>query len=80
MATDNDEQLDALYRHASREEPPARLDHAVLSQARRGAGHLHQQQVASLVEMDHQAVGADFEAALFEANITLVDADVVLLA
>jgi len=32
--TDSNERITSLYRHASREEPPAALDHAVLQQAR----------------------------------------------
>ena len=33
--TDRDERITSLYRHSSREEPPAALDHAVLRQARK---------------------------------------------
>jgi len=33
--TDSNERITSLYRHSSREEPPAALDHAVLRQARK---------------------------------------------
>ena len=50
-----------------------------LPQCRWCTGHFHHCQFVGLIEVDHNAVSINFQATLYQFDVTLVDADSILL-